>query len=180
MGTTHADRPTWPAAVCRLLPAALAGVLAAVLVTALLLAGVVPALAGARPLSVDTAGERSGLAAGALVVVRSRAPAVGDVVAVAPGPDSVRGLGVVEAFDATGTPVVSSADGTSSTVEARYVDGVYLYGVPWLGGLWSGVSTPSGMFYLAAVLLMLVAAHHLRAGRRRGPGRPGGGDMSVL
>jgi hypothetical protein len=180
MGTPRPVRPAWPAALGRLLPAALAGALAAVLAAALLLVGVVPALAGGRPVAVGTAGDRSELAAGALVVVRPGAPALGDVIAVAPGTAGVRSLGVVEAFDTTGAPIVSSADGTAGAVGTQYVEGVYLYGVPWLGALWSGVSSPSGMFFVAALLLMLVAAHHLRIGHRAGRSHPGGRDMSVL
>lgn len=163
MNTTQPQHP----ARDRVLPAVVAGVLGALLVAALLLAGVVPALAGGRPMAVDAAAGDSSLAAGALVVVRPAAPVVGDVVALAPGPDGSRSLGVVESLDQTGRPVVTSADGRASALSAAQLDGVYLYGVPWVGAVWSALSTPSGMFFVAAVLLLLVAAHQLRAGRRR-------------
>ncbi|WP_300007361.1 hypothetical protein [Pseudonocardia sp.] len=180
MGATQPDRRHRLITAARLLPAVAAGGIAALLATALLLAGVVPALAGGRPVTVDTAGERSDLAAGALVVVRPGTPVVGDVVAVAPGRSGVRSLGVVEAFDATGAPVVSSANGAADAIRWQSVEGVYLYGVPWLGAIWSAVSTPSGMFFLAALLLLLVAAHHLRDGRRRDPRREDCAGVSAL
>lgn len=175
MDTTPHD----PANGGRILPAVAAGVVAAVLAATLLLAGVVPALSGARPVAVDTVSAESGPAAGALVVARPAVPAPGDVIVIAPGPDGGRSLGVVEAVDSAGEPVVTSADGRPSRIAAGQVEGVYVYGVPWVGGLWSAVSTPSGMFFLAALLLLLVASHQVRAAQRHTPGtvEP---DMSAL
>lgn len=169
MDATPTDRRAAGSTVARILPAALAGMAGAVLLAALLLAGVVPALNGARPVAVDTVGADSRWAAGALAVVRpaTGAPAVGDIVAIAPGPGGVRSLAVVDSVDAAGTPVVSSADGLSRSVPVEQVEGVYLYGVPWVGGWWAVLSTPSGMFFAAALLLLLVAAHQVRAAHRR-------------
>jgi hypothetical protein len=149
----------------RLLPAVLAGVGAAVLAAALFLAGVVPALAGARTVVIGTASADS-LAPGALAVVRPASPGVGDVVALAPARDTSR-LAVVEQVDAAGAAVVRSPDGLLVTVPPDEIDGVYLYGVPGAGALWSALSTPSGMFFAAALLLLLVAAQQRRTARRR-------------
>ena len=179
MDATPRDHRATATNAGRVLPAALAGVVGAVLVAALVLVGAVPALNGARPVAVDTVSTESELAAGALVVVRHTAPAVGDVIAIAPGPDGVRSLGVVEAVTPAGEPVVTSADGRNWSIPAAQVEGVYLYGVPWVGGLWSAMSTPSGMFFLAALLLLLVAAHQLQGARRR-TRRPVGSDLSAL
>lgn len=163
-GTARGGTAAGGSADGRLLPAVVAGVTAAVAVAALLLTGVVPALAGARTVTIETADPGRTLAPGALAVVRPTVPAVGDLVAVAPGADGVR-VGTVEAVTVHGT-VVSSEDGRYSTVPGGDVEGV-LYGVPWVGALWSAVSTPSGMFFLAALLLLLVAGQQVRAARRR-------------
>lgn len=175
MDATPQDLRATAADAGRVLPAVLAGVVGAVLVAALLLAGVVPALNGARPVAVDTVGAESEPAAGALIVVRPTTPSVGDVIAIAPGLDGVRSLGVVEAVAPAGESVVASADGRSRSIPAAQVEGVYLYGVPWAGGLWAAMSTPSGMFFLAALLLLLVAAHQLRRTRQ-----PAGSNRSAL
>jgi hypothetical protein len=178
MSTTPHDRPA-AARGGPILPAVLAGVVGAVLAATLLLAGVVPALNGAHPVAVDTVSAESELAAGALVVVRPGPPAVGDVIAIAPGSRGVS-LGVVAAVGPSGEPVVTSADGHATRIPATAVEGVYLYGVPWAGGLWSGISTPSGMFFLAALMLLLVAGHQVRTACRPAPERSGSGHARYV
>ena len=163
MGTTARGRRSDE----RLLPAVAAGVAAALVVAALLLAGVVPALAGARTVAIDTAPAGGSLSPGTLAVVRPEPPSTGDVVALAPDPDGVRRLGIVASADLVGTVVVNSADGSTTVVGDTDLDGVYLYGVPFVGALWTGLGTPSGMFFAAALLLLLVAAHQVHAARRR-------------
>lgn len=151
----------------RLLSAVVVGVGAAVVVAALLLAGVVPAVAGARTVAVGTAPAGVSLAPGSLAVVRPQPASVGDVVALVPDPDGVGRLGVVEGSAPSGGHVVTSADGPLIVPGDADLDGVYLYGVPWIGALWTGLGTPSGMFFAAALLLLMVAAHQVHAARRR-------------
>jgi len=169
MNATRQERPTPAAHRPRLLPAVLAGCLGALALAALLLAGVVPALTGARPVAVQTGEPSVGLAAGSLAVVRPGVARAGEVVAVAEGPGERPGLRKVLAVS-DDEVLLNSPDGTTTLVEADLVEGVYLYAVPWAGALWTGAATPAGMLFVAAGLLLLVAGHQLRSAQRHGQG----------
>lgn len=151
----------------QLLPAVLAGVVGAILLAALVLTGVVPALAGARPVVIRTGEGFTGPAAGALAVVRPGPPTAGDVVAVSARPGDPPDLRQVVSVSADSI-ALNSGDSGVVRVGIDRVDGVYLYAVPWAGALWTGVATPAGMLFVAAGLLLLVAGHELRSAHRSG------------
>lgn len=166
MDATLQERRTPTPRRQRLLPAVVAGCIGALVLAALVLAGVVPALAGARPVAVQTGEQQAGLAAGSLAVVRPGTPRAGDVVAVTERPGEQPGLRrVVAVLDEK--LLLSRDDGNAVLTETDLVDGVYLYAVPWAGALWTSLATPAGMLFVAAGLLLLVAAHHLRSAQRR-------------
>ncbi len=153
---------------------------AAVLVLALALAVVaVPALAGARPLTVLSGSMEPALPVGSTVVVRPE-PAegivVGDVVTftdreegsgetrvvthrvveVRPGPEFVtRG----DANDAPDQGVVAAAD----------VLGVQWYHVPYVGLLRERLLTPPGAFFALGAVLLAAAVHLLVPRTRSAP-----------
>ncbi len=159
-----------------------AGGTAAVLVLALALAvAVVPALAGARPLTVLSGSMEPALPVGSTVVVRSEPVegiAVGDVVTftdreegggetrvvthrvieVRPGPEFVT---MGDANNAPDQGVVLAAD----------VLGVQWYHVPYVGLLRERLLAPPGVFFGLGAVLMGVAVH-LLVPRTRSVPRP--------
>ncbi len=159
-----------------------AGGTAAVLVLALALAvAVVPALAGARPLTVLSGSMEPALPVGSTVVVRSEPVegiAVGDVVTftdreegggetrvvthrvieVRPGPEFVT---MGDANNAPDQGVVLAAD----------VLGVQWYHVPYVGLLRERLLTPPGVFFGLGAVLLGVAVH-LLVPRTRSVPRP--------
>lgn len=159
-----------------------AGGTAAVLVLALALAvAVVPALAGARPLTVLSGSMEPSLPVGSTVVVRPEPVegiAVGDVVTftdreegggetrvvthrvleVRPGPEFVT---MGDANNAPDQGVVLPAD----------VLGVQWYHVPYVGLLRERLLTPPGVFFGLGALLLGVAVH-LLVPRTRSVPRP--------
>ena len=153
---------------------------AAVLVLALALAvAVVPALAGARPLTVLSGSMEPALPVGSTVVVRSEPAegiAVGDVVTftdreegggetrvvthrvieVRPGPEFVT---MGDANDAPDQGVVLAAD----------VLGVQWYHVPYVGLLRERLLTPPGAFFALGAVLLAAAVHLLVPRTRSAP-----------
>lgn len=156
---------------------------AAVLVLVLALAvAVVPALAGARPLTVLSGSMEPALPVGSTVVVRPEPVegiAVGDVITftdraegggetrvvthrvieVRPGPGFVT---MGDANDAPDQGVVAPAD----------VLGVQWYHVPHVGLLRERLLTPPGVFFALGALLLAVAVHLLVPRNRSAPRPP--------
>lgn len=149
-----------------------AGTTALVVVVALALAvAIVPALAGAIPLTVLTGSMEPSLGVGSTVVVRPGPPgeiAVGDVITYTDRNTESdetrivthRVIGV-ESGPAFRTQGDANEDPDPGLVQAADVIGVQWYSIPWVGLLRERLFTPPGVYFAAGVLLLLVGLHHL-------------------
>lgn len=151
---------------------------------ALLLAGaiaLVPALAGARALTVLSASMDPALPAGSVAVVRPVAPASirpGDIITFvdrdAAGQPTVTHR-VVAVHDTPAGPAFTTRGDANGAADpgrtpAADVRGALWYHLPWVGTMRELLIGPAAMFYLAGALLILVAAHLLAPGGGRSRG----------
>jgi signal peptidase len=156
--------------VRRIMGWAAGSALALVVVLALAVA-IVPAVGGATPLTVLSGSMEPSLPVGSTVVVRPRPPAeiaVGDVITFtdrATGSDETRVVTHRVIGIEPGPAFVTMGDANNAPdpglVRATDVRGVQWYAVPYVGLLRERLFTSPGVYFAAAVLLLVVAAYVL-------------------
>lgn len=135
---------------------------------------VVPALTGARAMTVLSGSMEPALPVGAVVVAREMPPdqiAVGDVITYTDrDPDSPatrvvthRVIDIVQEPEglAFGTKGDANNGADPGTTAAADIIGVQWYSVPWVGTIRESLTTPVGLSYAAGILLLILAAHLL-------------------
>jgi len=149
----------------------LAGVALLAIVAAALAVAVIPAIAGATPLTVLTGSMEPTLPVGSTVVVRPQSPTtirVGDIITFTdrePGTGATRTVThrVVEVLP--GPTFRTQGDANNGpdvrTVAAADVHGVYWYDVPLVGLLKDRLISPFGALLALGVVLLGVAMHLL-------------------
>lgn len=156
------------------------GIAVAVALAAAAAIAVVPALAGAKAMTVLSGSMAPALPVGSIVVARPVPPAeivAGDVITytdrdpaspatrvvthrvtdVAPGPGGPTFGTKGDANDAPDAGRVAAAD----------VLGVQWYTVPWVGTVRDSLTTPAGLSYAAGIALLILSAHLLLPRTRR-------------
>lgn len=135
---------------------------------------IVPALTGARAMTVLSGSMEPALPVGAVVVARETPAeqiAVGDVITYTDrDPDSPatrvvthRVIGVVQ--EPGGLAFATQGDANNApdpgTTAAADVIGVQWYAVPWVGTIRESLTGPVGLSYAAGILLLILSAHLL-------------------